>query len=71
MKTANEILEQIINGINELSDCNDNVDDGYVKLPIYYSTDSKGNIRFEIDYINDLIYALEKHNEESGFDFDE
>lgn len=49
-------------------------EDCVVRLPLFFSEDSNGNINFDTDSIretmNELINALENFNESSEFDFD-
>ena len=78
MKTAEQITaESVANLNNDLAYRNPQefiLEEGNVILPIYWSEDNKGNINYDIESIREqfesLMSALEKHNDESEFDFD-
>ena len=78
MKTAEQITaESVANLNNDLAYRNTQefiLAVGNVILPIYWSEDKKGNINYDIECIREqfesLMSALENHNDDSDFDFD-
>ena len=78
MKTAEQITaESVANLNNDLAYRNTQefiLAVGNVILPIYWSEDNKGNINYDIESIREqfesLMSALENHNDDSDFDFD-
>ena len=78
MRTAEQITAELVSNLNcDLAYRNPQdfiLEEGNVILPIYWGEDNKGNINYDIESIRyefeALIAALEKHNDESDFDFD-
>jgi hypothetical protein len=78
MKTAEQITAETVSNLNnDLAYRNPQefiLEEGNVILPIYWSEDNKGNINYDIESIREqfesLMSALEKHNDNSDFDWD-
>ena len=78
MKTAQQITAETVSNLNnDLAYRNPKefiLEEGNVILPIYWSEDNKGNINYDIEGIREqfesLMSALEKHNDNSDFDWD-
>ena len=74
MKTAEQITAETVSNLNNDYDFDIEFVEGNVILPIYWSEDNKGNINYDIESIREqfesLMSALEKHNDNSDFDWE-
>jgi len=78
MKTAEQITAETVSNLNNdlayRKPAEFILEEGNVILPIYWSEDNKGNINYDIESIREqfesLMSALEKHNDNSDFDWE-
>ena len=73
MKNFEKVLKNLMNH-DDLPDCDISPETG-INLSIYWSEDYDGNINFDIESmrqdLEDILYVLEQHNEETEFNWDE
>ena len=73
MKNFEKVLNNLMNH-DDMPDCDISPETG-INLSIYWSEDYDGNINFDIESmrqdLEDILYVLEQHNEETEFNWDE
>jgi hypothetical protein len=71
MKNFEKVLNNLMNH-EDMPDVDMSVNG--IKLSIYWSEDSDGNICFDIESMREdlenILYVLEQHNEETEFDWE-
>ena len=73
MENFEKVLNNLMNH-DDMPDCDISPETG-INLSIYWSEDYDGNINFDIESmrqdLEDILYVLEQHNEETEFNWDE
>jgi hypothetical protein len=72
MENFEKVLNNLMNH-DDMPDCDISAERG-INIGICWSEDYDGNINFDIETIRqnleDILYVLEQHNEETEFDWD-